>query len=121
MFDPPYLELLPWQHQLTQMNLKVNVKHAQIPDVKSLQVSIQPFSCSVDQHHNHSNTTSRNFSNVNNVNTSNNGCNNFLEDTKSIASTLKDIVETQRQFTTLPPTQMQGYQDHQFIPLTNQG
>ena len=40
---------------------------------------------------------------------------------KSIISTLKDIIETQQQFTALPPTQMQGYQHHQFMPLTNQG
>ena len=71
--------------------------------------------------HVRSNVTSRNFSDVNAVNTSNNGFNYFLEDMKSIVSTLKDITETQRQFTALPPTQMQGYQHHQFMPLTNQG
>ena len=71
--------------------------------------------------HVRSNVTSRNFSDVNAVNTSNHGFNYFLEDMKSIVSTLKDIIETQRQFTTLPPTQMQGYQHHQFMPLTNQG
>ena len=70
--------------------------------------------------HVRSNVTSRNFSDVNAVNTSNHGFNYFLEDMKSIVSTLKDI-ETQRQFTALPPTQMQGYQRHQVMPLTNQG
>ena len=71
--------------------------------------------------HVRSNMTSRNFSDVNAVNTSNDGFNYFLEDMKSIVSTLKDIIETQRQFTTLPLTQMQGYQRHQFMPLTDQG
>ena len=71
--------------------------------------------------HVRSNVTSRNFSDVNAVNTSNHGFNYFLEDMKSIVSTLKDIIETQWQFTPLQPTQMQGYQHHQFMPLKNQG
>ena len=40
IFDPPYFKPLPWHHPL-RYEFKIILKHAQIPNVKSLQVSTQ--------------------------------------------------------------------------------
>ena len=40
IFYPHYFEPLPWQHQLRH-ELKIILKHTQIPNAKSLQVSTE--------------------------------------------------------------------------------
>ena len=39
---------------------------------------------------------------------------------KNVVNALKGIIETQRQPTSLPFTNLQGYQHQQFIPVTSQ-
>ena len=46
--------------------------------------------------------------------------NNFSEEIKNVVNALKGIIETQRQPTSVPFTNLQGYQHQQFIPVTSQ-
>ena len=46
--------------------------------------------------------------------------NNFLEEMKNVVNAQKGIIETQHQPTSLPVTNLQGYQHQQFIPVTSQ-
>ena len=46
--------------------------------------------------------------------------NNFLEEMKNVLNVLKGIAETQRQSTSLPFTNFQGFQHQQFILVTSQ-